>query len=98
MVDVYLEALKGKIFKILPVYEENPDNSRRYVKLLNCELMGVVGLFPVLKEKIDFIDIMSIVSFLATDNSYELPTLKQLVFTAIECVKRLESQISVEEG
>ena len=51
MVDVYLEALKGKIFKILPVYEENPDNSRRYVKLLNCELMGVVGLFPVLKER-----------------------------------------------
>lgn len=97
MMDVYLQALTGKIFKILPSFEENPDNSRRYVKLLNCELIGVSDLFPLLKEQVDFIDIMSIVSFLANDDSYELPTCRQLVFTAIERVKRLQTQIIDEE-
>ena len=98
MVEVYLQALQGKIFKILPAYEENADTSRRYIKLLHCELIGAANVIPVLKAKIDFIDILSIVSFLASDDSYDLPTLKQLVFTAIECVKRLQSQIINEEG
>lgn len=96
MLDTYLQALIGRIFKILPIYEENPDNSRSYTKLLHCELIGVTNVFYELKDKMDFIDAMSIVSFLANDDSYDLPTLRQLVFTAIDCVKKLQTQISIE--
>lgn len=97
MVEVYLQALKGKIFKILPTYEDDPEKSRRYIKLLHCELMGAASLFSGLQEKVDFIDILSIVSFLANDDSYNLPTLKQLVFSAIDNVKKLESQFDFQE-
>jgi len=96
MIAVYLQALQGKVFKILPAYEENVEGSKRYMKLLHCELIGAANVIPALQSKIDFIDILSIVSFLASDNSYDFPTLKQLVFTAIECVKRLQSQITSE--
>ena len=39
--DDYLDKLVGKIFKILPLLEENPINARKYLSSLTIELEGM---------------------------------------------------------
>jgi hypothetical protein len=39
--DDYLDKLVGKIFKILPLLEENPVNAKKYLNSLTIELDGM---------------------------------------------------------
>jgi hypothetical protein len=41
----YCENLTNRIFKILPLREENPENAKKYVSSLVVELQGACSLF-----------------------------------------------------
>ena len=41
----YSEKLVNRVFKILPLIEENPENAKKYISSLVVELHGAVNLF-----------------------------------------------------
>lgn len=43
--DDYLDKLVGKIFKILPLLEENPTNAKKYLNSLTIELDGMTKYY-----------------------------------------------------
>ena len=89
MIEQYLEALKGKIYKLLPIYEEDKPSFQIYAKSLVIELTGATITFPVLKSEKHFIDILNIVNYFAEyDVNYY--TCKKQVFKCLDLVGHID--------
>jgi hypothetical protein len=44
-IKTYSEDLVNRVFKILPLIEENPEHAKKYISSLVVELQGAVSLF-----------------------------------------------------
>ena len=88
----YLNALKGKIYKLLPIYEEDRDSFQIYAKSLLIELKGATLTFSVLKTEKHFIDIINIVNYF-TEYNVSYYECKKQVFKCLD----LASHIQCEE-
>lgn len=89
MITEFLYSLKGKTFKILPIYEENVDDFSVYVKNLKIELVGATLTFPALKYNNHYIDILNIINYLS-ENTVDHETCKRQVFKCRDLIDRIK--------
>lgn len=88
MITEYINTLRGKTYKLLPIYEENPDNLKVYAKNLAIELTGATYTFPQLKTETHYIDILNIVNFIA-ENELDHGTCKKQVFKCHDLLNKI---------
>lgn len=75
----YFEQLIGKVFKILPLFEEHSPTLTSYIKSFQCELVGNCLLFEELKYEPKFITLLATMQYLA-EAEYDHDTCKREVF------------------
>ena len=88
----YLNALINKVYKILPMTEENSETLQCYLTGLTHELVGCYQLYFVLVDEPRFLSVINIVKYLET-NDYDTATCKREVFKAIRLIQNI-----VKEG
>jgi len=85
----YIEILKNKIFKILPMYESKSDTLKEYTGFLLDELIGCLNLYSLQDSKI-FGTVLSLVSFLHYDEFYNHVQCKSHVLSCINSLDKIK--------
>jgi hypothetical protein len=84
----YVDGLVAKVFKTLPMKEENSPTLSIYIQSLLRKLIGTEDLVEELKINQDFILLLSILQSLLNEN--DLNVYKSDVFEAISTIKRIK--------
>lgn len=87
----YFEFLVGRVYKILPMREEDCDTLKDYIKGLQIELLGSSQLYEVLIEEPKFISLLNIIQYLIS-SEYDISTCKQEVFKAIKLINEINKK------
>jgi hypothetical protein len=88
---VYVDGLIAKVFKILPMKEENSPTLSIYIQSLLRELVGAKELIEQLKSNQDFIVLLDVLQSLVKED--DLQNFKSDVFKSISTIKRIKSSI-----
>lgn len=94
--DGYLQNLINKVFKILPMKEEQCGTLPSYLQSLESELVGCYKLWDILTDEPQFLALINVVNFLAVEE-YDVAVCKREVFKAIHLVESVKKNIR-EEG
>lgn len=92
----YFNALIGKVFKILPLAEDNRDSAKTYLDGLHRELKGLRKLFWVINKDPGFVSLLSIVTWLTyhvADEECTNDIIKKEVFDAIAICQDLKDRV-----
>ncbi len=94
--DGYLQNLIDKVFKILPMKEEQCGTLPSYLRSLESELVGCYKLWDELADEPQFLALINVVNYLAVEE-YDVAVCKREVFKAIHLVESVKKNIR-EEG
>lgn len=94
--DGYLQNLIDKVFKILPMKEEQCSTLPSYLRSLESELVGCYKLWDELADEPQFLALINVVNYLAFEE-YDVAVCKREVFKAIHLVESVKKNIR-EEG
>jgi hypothetical protein len=84
----YLNFLIGRVYKILPISEGEPETLRSYLDSLILELLGSKDLILKLKKDASFLSLMATLQSLS-ENKYSHDVIKREVFKCIDIIKKL---------
>lgn len=97
MVQNYLSQLVNKIFKILPIREQEDGTLETYLKSLNIELLGCKEVVDALQSDAMYLSIISIVQYFIKDPWADIPDVRREVFKAISLCKDLSRKYGAKE-
>jgi hypothetical protein len=87
--NVFLDGMTGKVFKILPMYESQIKGEKNhlsdYIDSLVIEMTGSCVTFPELRESAHYIAIINILNYLL-NNEFDINTCRREVFKSIDLV------------
>lgn len=96
MQEKFLNSLEGRIFKILPLYEQKMRGEESYVEVcldsLRIELTGAMSTFEALGSNADYISILNTVNYLA-ENDVTVAVCKREVFKMLDKLKRIRTEM-----
>ena len=92
----YLNFLISKVFKILPISEQEPDTLRDYLDSLIIELKGSQSLIIKIKHDASFISLLGILQYFA-ENQCSHKVYKREVFKAINIIQSLQEKYFKKE-
>ncbi|MCK9319420.1 hypothetical protein [Methanoculleus sp.] len=87
----YFNFLIGKVYKILPISEKEPDTLKEYLESLILELRGSKELISKLRNEGSFISLLSIIQYFI-DNECTHRELKREVFKSIDIIQKLQKK------
>ena len=87
----YLKYLINKMFKVLPMKENEVKSLNEYLRSLQIELIGSTDLIGVLKNDPQFLSLMNTIQFFI-DNEYDNKTCKREVFKCIHILEDLQKK------
>lgn len=94
----FLDSLTNKIFKILPLKEQNNDFLFSYLNSLQIELIGALITFPKLKNNSNYLSIINATNFLG-DNTFSNQQCKREVFKIInETLPKVKKEVGDDIG
>lgn len=88
----YLKQLINKVYKILPMYEEENANLRSYIQSLEREMTGTYRLCDSICEDAKFLSVIGIIHYLHTEE-YDVKVCKQEVFKAIGIIESIIGRV-----
>lgn len=91
----YLHNLINKVYKILPMKEEQCDTLTSYILSLENELIGCYELWDILDDVPQFLTVISIIRYLSVEE-YDISTCKREVFKAIHLIEKVIKDIEKE--
>jgi len=92
----YLDALVGKIYKILPMKEDNAEFLQSYIERKIREMLAFQKFISIIGEDPDFLCLLLILYSLA-DQGAGIESVKHDVFEAIRLCKALSRKYRCEE-
>ena len=99
MLKAYLQSLTGRIFKILPMREQQEQGDNLYLDLylesLSLEMHGACETFPCLRACPDYIMLLNTVNGLYADTP--LPFLKREVFKMLSAIDEIRDEYGGDE-
>lgn len=93
---VFLDSLINKVFKILPLKEQNNDYLFSHLNSLQIELIGALITFPELKNNANYLSIINIINYLG-DNNFTKQQCKREIFKIVnEILPNIKKEIKNE--
>lgn len=89
MVNDFLDGLVGKIYKILPLKEEDNFYLSDYLDSLLIQLSGAFDMYPMLSKNDDYISIVNTVYYFSK-NRFTQKQCKREVFRCIDIIEKLK--------
>lgn len=93
----YLDFLVGKVWKILPMREEENQHLQEYMEGLQRELIGSMSLIDDLKYDGYFITLLNKIEFLINED-YSHEVCRKEVFASIDIIKKLSEKYDLDKG
>jgi hypothetical protein len=87
----YLNFLINRVYKILPISEDEPETLELYLDSLVLELLGSKDLILKLKKDASFLSLIATLQSLS-ENQYTHKVIKSQVFRCIDIIKKLISK------
>lgn len=84
----YLNFLINRVYKILPISEEEPATLKSYLNSLILELIGSKDLILKLKKDASFLSLIATLQSLS-ENQYPHSVIRSEVFKCIDIIKKL---------
>jgi len=91
----YLKFLVGKVFKILPISESEPDTLKDYLESLILELSGSIQLISKIKCDGSFISLLSTLQYFI-DNECTNEVYRREVFKCISIINKLQKRYNFD--
>ena len=96
----YLTDLTRRIFKILPMREDEFNGTYMYLDVylesLSIEMAGATSTFPSLSTDSDYIAVLNTINGLMCD-SYDVAQTKREVFKALNLIRRISDRLGGED-
>lgn len=83
----YKDKLTGKVFKILPMKEENCSTWELYIESLLHELFGCKEIVNEWRESADFLSLVSILEEISNED--DISIIKREVFNCLNLIKKM---------
>lgn len=93
----YLDFLVGRVWKILPMREEENKHLQEYMEGLQRELIGSMNLIDDLKYDGYFITLLNKIEFLINED-YTHDVCRKEVFESIDIIEKLSKKYDLKEG
>lgn len=87
----YLNFLIGKVFKLLPMREQNDETLIKYMESLQRELIGNQELIARLKNNANFLSFLGKIQYLI-NNEVNVKVFKKDIFDCITLINKLKSE------
>lgn len=87
----YLHTLVNRLFKILPIREQNDDSLPKYLHSLQIELLGSQSLIKAFQDDAIFLTILSILQYLIDNPNCSVKTVRREVFHTISLCNKLKA-------
>lgn len=86
----YLSSLKGKVYKILPMKEEDDKGLKTYINSLCVELEGSVGVstLPVTSESTEYIRVICVIKWLK-ENDFTVNVCRREIFKCLNIIETM---------
>ncbi|MBL4950989.1 hypothetical protein JK635_01885 [Neobacillus sp. YIM B02564] len=85
----YLEVLKNRIFKIIPLMEENNENITRYIESILFEMYGLQNVINGVKESYNYLSILcGLESILITNKDFKF--IRSEIFRLLGLIEKLQ--------
>ena len=88
----YLNFLVNRVYKILPISEDEPETLQSYLDSLILELVGSKDLILKLKKDANFLSLIATLQSLS-ENKYSHRVIKSETFKCIDIIKKLINKI-----
>lgn len=85
----FFEFITGKIFKILPLREDENESIYEYLDSLRIEMTGAIETFPELHDNYEFMTLVNTINYLI-GNEFDISTCKREVFKMLKTVNLLQ--------
>lgn len=92
----YLNFLISKVFKILPISEQEPETLKDYLDSLILELKGSQSLIIKIKHDASFVSLLAILQYF-TENECSHKVIKRETFRAINIIQGLQKKYIEKE-
>lgn len=92
----YLKFLTGRVWKILPMSEENNKNLKEYMEGLQRELTGNMNLIEDLKYDGYFITLLNKIEYLI-GGEYNHTICRKEVFECIDVIEKISKKYGINE-
>ena len=96
---LFIESLTGKIFKILPLSEEESNGAQNhvyeYLDSLKIEMFGAIVTFPALFKNVEYTSVLNIVQYLSV-NEVSIKRCKREVFKALRLLNKISKELGGE--
>lgn len=97
-ITIFLDSLTNKIFKILPLKEQNNDYLFSHLNSLQIELIGALVTFPELKKNTNYLSIINIINYLG-DYSFTKEQCTREIFKIInETLPKIKKEVGDVSG
>lgn len=87
----YLNFLISKVFKILPISEEQPETLKDYLESLIIEIKGNQSLITQIKSDANFLSLLGTLQYF-TENNCTHRVIKREVFKCISIIQGLQEK------
>lgn len=94
----YLDRLVGKVYKILPLWEEREPTLVTYMEELLRELSGCHSFIVAIQYDSLFLSLLSTLQYLIDNPCSDVSDVRRMVFGAITHCKRLQEQYASTAG
>lgn len=91
----YLETLKNRLFKIIPLFEENNEGIYKYIDSLLFELGGMIYVVKELKNNSMFLSLIATLESLLDESlagEYNISLVRREVFRCLNIVEKLQQK------
>lgn len=92
----YFNFLINRVFKILPISENEPDTLKDYLDSLILELKGSQDLILKIKHDASFVSLLAILQYF-TENECSHKVIKRETFRAINIIQGLQKKYFEKE-
>lgn len=97
LLDNYFHTLVNRIFKILPMRENNEESLGTYLVNLRDEMLGCQGMIPDVKANSLYAGMMFTIQYLVDVPDCSIEDVKSKVFGAISMCNKIASSYSKSE-
>lgn len=88
---LFLNNMVGKIFKILPLKEENNLGFNDYVDSILVQLVGATKTFEELENNQDFLTVINIIQYI-NNNKCSNKQCKREVFKCLDIIQKMTKE------
>lgn len=91
ILSAYMEKLVGRVYKILPMFEERDGGLYKYIDSLSNELLGLQKIIVDLGAENEFVILVSTLRFLSDyiGHDSDKKKIRREVFKCIDVVKKI---------